>query len=183
MSPRVDGHTGGTAWTTDARLASVAGASFAQKRPGHSRVPSSESLAVDSQHPGAAARGRGPGGRPCAPGPFPDTGRCRCRNARGGCLLEPHAAPRRGPQPPASEGESAQDGQFRGTCRAAARRNCPGTYPTPVPSLMAAGPVPALQMRKRGWEPHGWRESARCHARLVRLHLVASFRQQEATLS
>lgn len=55
--------------------------------------------------------------------------------------------------------------------------------PPPVPSLMAAGPVPALQMRKRGWEPHGWRESARCHARLVRLHLVASFRQQEATLS
>lgn len=48
---------------------------------------------------------------------------------------------------------------------------------------MAAGPVPALQMRKRGWEPHGWRESARCHARLMRLHLVASFRQQEATLS
>lgn len=27
MSLRVDGHTGGTAWTTDARLASVAGAS------------------------------------------------------------------------------------------------------------------------------------------------------------
>lgn len=182
-------HTGWTTRTMDAWPASVAGASvepvqpFARKRLGHAGVPSSESLAEDSQPPGVGACRRGPGGHPFARGPFPDTGRCQHRNAarcvEAACLWERHAAPVLDQGLLASEASLRTDGQFRSV-----PRHLPSGFPEelprpPVTSLTAAGPVPALQRRKRG----GSRTAGGVGPTPRQASGRGPFRQQEAALS
>lgn len=174
-------HTGRTTRTMDAWPASVAGASvepvqpFAWKRLGHVGVPSSESLAEDSQPPGVGACRRGPGGRPFARGPFPDA----AQRVEAVCSWERHAAPVLDQGLPASEASLRTDGQFRSV-----PRHLPSGFPEelprpPITSLTAVGPVPTLQRRKRG----GSRMAGGVGPTPRQASGRGPFRQQEAALS